>query len=297
MIAKIGTSPVFQAANTGAHVAAKELGPQYQTEIIIDWQSPQNSENVKEQAATIEKFIRARVDAIAIACTDAEYLTPYIDKAVAQGIPVLCFDSDAPTSKRFAYYGANDIEFGKAMMKELATQLGGKGTIAVLAGNPKAFNQQQRLHGLKDELARYPGILLLPKNEFHNEETPQKAIEVLSRAYTANRSIKGWALFGSWAVTLKKSLPWSPGEVKAVCLQAVPNALIYVESGHIQVLVSVNCFKLGYESVKIIADKVLRNQSPPQPLLYTPISVINKNTLSEWQLNWRKWLVKEAAYR
>ena len=34
----------------------------------------------------------------------------------------MTFDSDAPDSQRFAFYGVDDIETGKAVMRELAQQ-------------------------------------------------------------------------------------------------------------------------------------------------------------------------------
>jgi ribose transport system substrate-binding protein len=134
LIGRIGTNPVFIAAHSGANAAAKELGAKYNIDVVIDWETPEN-ENVQEQAAAIDRLIRSGANGIAIACSEANYLTPVIDKAVEKGIPILCFDSDAPKSRRFAYYGADDIEFGKTIIRQLAEAIKDKGTIAVLAGN------------------------------------------------------------------------------------------------------------------------------------------------------------------
>ena len=125
MIGKIGTNPVFIATYSGARVAAKELGAKYKIDIIIDWKTPEK-ENVEEQASALEGFSRSGASGIAIACSDANYLTPTIDQVSDKGIPVMCFDSDAPKSKRIAYCGADDIEFGKMLMKEMASELKGK---------------------------------------------------------------------------------------------------------------------------------------------------------------------------
>ena len=157
MIGKAAANNVFVATYSGARVAAKELGAKYNIEINIDWQTPK-VENVEEQAAAIERFSSSGADGVAISCIDANYLTPVINKAVDKGTPVICFDSDAPKSKRFAYYGADDIEFGRSLLKELAVQMNGKGSIAVLAGNRNALNLQRRLQGIKDELKKYPGL-------------------------------------------------------------------------------------------------------------------------------------------
>jgi ribose transport system substrate-binding protein len=169
LIGRIGTNPVFIAAHSGANAAAKELGAKYNIDVVIDWETPEN-ENVQEQAAAIDRLIRSGANGIAIACSEANYLTPVIDKAVEKGIPILCFDSDAPKSRRFAYYGADDIEFGKTIIRQLAEAIKDKGTIAVLAGNANALNQQLRLIGIKEELKKHPNIKFPEDNIFHSRE-------------------------------------------------------------------------------------------------------------------------------
>jgi ribose transport system substrate-binding protein len=296
MIGKMSTNPVFQAAYAGARLAAKELGTQNNVEIIIDWQTPKTN-NAKEQASSLEKLAHKNVDGIAIACSDAQLLTPIIDKTVRYGIPVLSFISDAPKSKRFAYYGVDDIEFGQSIMRELAKEMDDEGTIAVLAGSQEGFNQQQRLQGVKEELKKHPKISLASKNIYHHQEISTKAVEIVQRAYKANPTIKGWAFLGSWALLEKNSLPWEPGEVKVVAGYAVPEELVYVNSGHVQALIGVNCFQAGYKSVELLVEKILRNHEPSSPMIYDPVVRVSKDNLSAWSLNWNKWLVKEAVNR
>ena len=58
----------------------------------------------------MEDLITQKVDGIAIGPCDSEALTPYIDQAVEAGIPVLCFDTDAPNSKRVGYVGTDNYQ-------------------------------------------------------------------------------------------------------------------------------------------------------------------------------------------
>ena len=50
----------------------------------------------------------------------------------------MTFDSDAPNSKRFAFYGPDDLEMGKKLMNELSGLIDKKGKIAILGGNKTA---------------------------------------------------------------------------------------------------------------------------------------------------------------
>lgn len=296
MIGKIASNPVFVASYSGALLAAKELGTKYNVNVVIDLQTPA-VENVEEQAATIDRFSRLKIDGIAIACSDANYLTQTIDKAVDKGMPVMCFDSDAPKSKRFAYCGADDAEFGKMLMKEIAAELQGKGVIAVLAGNKNALNQQRRLQGLKEELKNYPKITLSPENIYHNLEITERAVETVARAQRMNPNIQGWVFIGSWSLLAKNSITWNPGEIKVVAGNAVPAELEYVISGHVQGLVGVNCFQMGYKTVELLLDKILTNRNPKESILFVRLTPVSSVNVEEWSLNWKKWLLVEARNR
>jgi ribose transport system substrate-binding protein len=296
MIGKMANNPVFIATHTGAQIAAKELGKKYNLEISINWQTP-NEENVQEQAAAIERFTRSGVDGIALACTDANYLTSVIDGAVDKGIPVMCFDSDAPKSKRFAYHGANDYEFGKMLLKELAGELNEKGTIAILAGNKNALNLRRRLEGIKDELKKHPNIKLSPDNIYHNIDVPKIASENAAQVQKNNPNISGWIFITSAALRIENSLKWKPGEIKVVAGQAVPAELEYVKSGYVQKLVGINCFQMGYKSIEILLEKILFKRTSKEIITYTPLTTVSKKNVEEWSINWKTWLTKEAVNR
>ena len=130
-------------------------------------------EDGQVQAQRIAQAVNDGADAILISCSDAGKVTGAINDAVARGVPVMTFDSDAPQSKRFAFYGVDDIKTGQAVMDELAKLMGGKGKVAILAGNQNAPNLQKRVEGVKDEAAKHPGIKIV--GTFYHVETPQDA--------------------------------------------------------------------------------------------------------------------------
>ena len=136
LIAKSSTNPVFLPARTGA-AAAKELSQKHNVPIEIAWLTPP-SEDGQVQAQRIAQAVNEGASAVLISCSDAGKVTGAINDAVSRGVPVMTFDSDAPQSQRFAFYGVDDEKTGQAVMDELAAQMGKKGTIAILAGNQNA---------------------------------------------------------------------------------------------------------------------------------------------------------------
>jgi ribose transport system substrate-binding protein len=293
MVAKSQSNTVFQAAYAGAKDAAKELGPQYGVDVTIDWQTPPD-EDAQKQAEAVEALSSRGAQGIAVSCSEAHTLTPAINDAVARGSVVVCFDSDAPHSKRFAYYGTDDTACGNTVMDELAKAMDQKGTIAILAGNQSAPNLQKRVAAVKDELQKYPGIHLLDSSGgvFYHQETPQKAVEALTAAQNANPEIQGWALVGGWPLFTVNALPWPPGQIKVVSVDALPAQLAYVRDGHVQVLLAQDCYGWGYRSVQILLDKIVKNQDPPTLRVIDPLKRITKDNVDEFAKNWDRWLGK-----
>ncbi|WP_428937653.1 substrate-binding domain-containing protein [Fontivita pretiosa] len=291
MVAKSQSNAVFQAAYTGALAAAKELGPKYGAEVSIDWQTPPD-EDAQRQAQAIEALTGAGVAGIAVSCSEARTVTPAIDKAVRRGIPVICFDSDAPQSRRFAYYGTDDQQCGQRVMAELAKAMGQKGTIAILAGNQSAPNLQARVKGVKDELAKYPNMKLLEAGGgvFYHQETPERAAEALQAAQNANPQIEGWALVGGWPLFTANALPWPPGKIKVVSVDALPAQLAYLRSGHVEVLLAQDCYGWGYRSVEILLEKIVNKKDPPTQRVIDPLTEVRKENADEFAKKWDRWL-------
>jgi len=289
LVAKSQSNPVFQAAYTGAKDAARELGATYGVEVVIDWQTPPD-EDAQKQAQAIEQLARAGAQAIAVSCSDANACTPAINKAVELGSIVMCFDSDAPKSKRLCYYGTDDVTCGRLVMKELAAVMGGKGIIAILGGNQSGPNLQNRIRGAKDELAKHPGMTLLADGVFYHAETPEQAAEAVNRAQSTNPTIEGWAMIGGWPLFTKNALKWEPGKVKVVAVDALPPQLAYLESGHVEALFAQDCYGWGYRSVDILLQKIVNGKDPGSDRIIDPLTRVTQETAAAYAGKWKKWL-------
>jgi ribose transport system substrate-binding protein len=291
IIAKSMSNDVFQASHAGAQAAAKELGAKYNVDVEVEIRTP-NDEDATKQAEAIDALVRRGADGIAIACSEANTVTPSIDKAESKGVSVVCFDSDAPNSKRFAYYGTDDKSCGARLIDEIAKSMGGKGTVAILAGNQSAPNLQSRVVGAKEALAKYPEMKLNEPGVFFHVETPEKAAEAISSAQNANPGIQGWALVGGWPLFTKDALKWAPGSVKVVSVDALPAQLSYLRSGHVDVLLAQDCYGWGGKSVEILLEKIINGKAPADPRVIDPLTRVTKENVDAFSGNWDKWLGK-----
>jgi len=286
MIAKSSTNPVFLSARTGAEAAEKELSQKHGIPIDIAWLTPPQ-EDGQVQAQRIAQAVNEGASAILISCSDAGKVTGAINDAVSRGVPVMTFDSDAPQSSRFAFYGVDDIKTGEAVMRELAPLMNGKGKVAILAGNQNAPNLRNRVAGVKQEAAKYPGISIV--DTFYHIETPQDAAAEVIRVQNAYPEVTGWAMIGGWPLFTQTLLTdLDPKKVKIVAVDALPAELAYVEKGLAPVLLAQPTYKWGYVSVQRIVEKVYLKQDVPQ-IIPMELVKVTKDNLGTWARQLKDW--------
>jgi ribose transport system substrate-binding protein len=288
LIAKSQANPVFQSARVGAEDAAAELSRKLGVKITVNWRTP-NEEDAQKQVENLEQLVLQGIDGISVSCSEAETLTPAIDRAISQGVPVMCFDSDAPASQRFCFFGTDDIQCGHVIMRELASALGpGQHVVAIPGGNQNAPNIQKRIRGAQEEAKTHPEISI--KGVFYSREVPQDAAAKVEEVQTANPEIDGWAMVGAWSLFTDVLLKWEPGKIKVVAMDALPAELPYLRKGIVQKLFAQQTYQWGRRSIELLADKVILHKSPPSVLEYSPLLPVTKENVDEFEQNWKKWL-------
>lgn len=286
LIAKSSTNPVFLSARTGAEAAAKEITARTNVPIEIAWLTPP-AEDGQVQAQRIAQAVNEGASAVLISSSDAGKVTGAINDAVARGVEVMTFDSDAPESRRFAFYGVDDMKTGEAVMDELAKQMDGKGAVAILAGNQNAPNLRRRVDGVKQAAAKYPGIRIV--DTFYHIETPQDAAAEVLRVQGAYPEIQGWAMIGGWPLFTQTLLTdLDPNRVKIVAVDGLPAELPYVERGLAPVLLAQPTYLWGYESVQIIFRKIHEQQDVPV-INQMELVRVSKENLGTWARQLQEW--------
>jgi ribose transport system substrate-binding protein len=308
MIAKSSSNPSFLSARTGAEDRARDLAGQVGAPIEIDWLTP-SQEDPQVQAQRIQQAVNERVDAILISCSDDQKVSDAIDDAVARGVAVMTFDSDAPRSRRFAHAGVDDFELGQRVMRDLAGVLSAqqaaakagpsaKGAprgplkVAVLAGNPAAPNLRRRVEGAMAEVARHSAELKVVGTFFHAETAQDSSAEVL-RVTTAQPDLAGWAMLGGWPLynkTLLSDLEAADSKFrfKIVAANALPPELIYIEKGYAPVLLAQPTYLWGAVGVESIVNKLLLKKPVPERIPMDLVRVTSDN-LGAWARQLKAW--------
>lgn len=227
--------PFFEGVTSSAKEAAKALN----VELVIH--AP---DNVEQQIQIMNSLIAMKVDGIGIGPTDPAALTPFINKAVDAGIKIICFDTDAPDSKRLSYIGTNNFLAGQHLGEVVAKLIDYEGTIIGSTGISTMLNLNTRIDGLKHELKKYPNIELLDIQS--SDGTPAKTlknIEDMIEAHPHFNALVGFdSLAGSAAITVWKALGLKQ---VVVAFDDLPSILDGVANGQITSTISQQQFTWG----------------------------------------------------
>jgi ribose transport system substrate-binding protein len=290
MIGKSLANFVFLSAQRGAEDAARALSQKHGVAIEVASLTP-TREDAAVQAERVSQAVRDGAKAVLISCSDAALLTGPIDAAVDAGVAVMTFDSDAPGSKRFAFYGADDADLGDKVMTDLAELMGGQGQVAILAGSPNAPNLRARAEGVRKAASRYKKIEVV--DTVNHIETPQDAALAVLRVDAARPKLAGWAMVGGWPLFRSSQSASLVAELqerklKVVAVDALPDQLNYVERGFVSVLWAQPTYDWGKVGVETIVDKVLLGKSVPSRLPMELVRVSRQN-LGTWIRMLKRW--------
>jgi ribose transport system substrate-binding protein len=271
--------PVFNYAKIGAERKAKELG-----NVDILWNAPATADQLK-QKEILESAITQRVDGIAISCTNGDFLTETINKAVDAGIPVVTWDSDAPKSKRAAFYGVDDFASGRIMGEQAVRLLNGKGTIAIIT-SMGATNLQRRLDGMKEALAKAPDIKIVETFDIHEDSV--RTVELIAAGTKRYPDLSAWLSTGGWPVfTRNATAPVDPARTKFISFDTIQPALDLLREGKVTVLLGQKYFGWGSEPVQILYD-MKHGKNPPSPIIDSGVDVVTKETVDDYMATWKK---------
>jgi ribose transport system substrate-binding protein len=271
--------PVFNYAKIGAEREAAALG-----NVQILWNAPATADQLK-QKEILESYITQRVDGIAISALNGDFLTETINRAVDAGIPVVTWDSDAPASKRLAFYGVDDFQSGRIMGEQAITMLNGKGKVAIIS-SLGATNLQKRLDGVREALAKAPGIDVAEVYDI--KEDPIRCAEIIATGSRRYPDLAAWISVGGWPVFTRNALAGvDSSKTKVISFDTIDPALDLLREGKVQVLLGQKYFGWGSESVKLLHD-IKNGKRPSSPIIDSGVDVVTKENVEQYAEQWKK---------
>jgi signal transduction histidine kinase/DNA-binding response OmpR family regulator len=119
------------------------------------------TDDTDQQIRDIQAFIAQKVDLLIVAPNEAAAVTPVIEKAYAQKIPVILVDRKITSDHYSAFIGADNEQIGKDVGNYVAKLLGGKGNVVEICGLNGSSPAAERHNGFTSVINQYSAINLL----------------------------------------------------------------------------------------------------------------------------------------
>lgn len=118
-------------------------------------------EDPVKQERDIRHFIEEGYDIIVMSPVEAHSLSPIVQEAVENGIPVLTFDRMVEGESYTAHIGADNLLIGNNAGEFVAEKLGGSGKVLEIGGLAGSTPARDRHRGLHEVINRHSGMQLL----------------------------------------------------------------------------------------------------------------------------------------
>jgi ribose transport system substrate-binding protein len=138
-------NPFWEYARAGCYKGQLDFG------IGVEFIAPATGQPAEQNRILEDILSKGGYAGVALSPLDPANQSDIINQ-VADAIPLICHDSDAPDSKRRFYLGTNNYEAGRMLGRLVKERMPEGGKIMVFVGVLDVLNAQQRREGLIDEL-------------------------------------------------------------------------------------------------------------------------------------------------
>jgi signal transduction histidine kinase/DNA-binding response OmpR family regulator len=118
-----------------------------------------------QQVRQIQELINQQVDLLIVSPNAAQPITPVVEKAYQQGIPVIVVDRRTASDQYTAYVGADNVEVGRTAGIYANALLKGAGNIVEIGESPGSSADMDRHRGFTEAIGPHPNIRLVRKLE------------------------------------------------------------------------------------------------------------------------------------
>jgi ribose transport system substrate-binding protein len=263
----------WQTVKAGADAAGKDLN------VRIDWNGPATETDVSGQINFVENAINRRVNGIVLAPSHGDALVPVVLQAQKEGIPVTIFDSGISTEQYLSYVSTDNRQGGIVAARRMGERLGGKGKVAILGVKKGSVSTDEREEGFATTIKeQFPNIQITQL--LYGEASAVISLTKAEDILTAHPDLNGFfasnesSTVGAVRALRQRNLV---GNVVLVGFDSTPDLVNNVKDGAIDSLVLQNPFKMGYEGVKTVVDKL--NGKEPNRRIDTGVKLLTKENM------------------
>lgn len=274
VVVKNFTNPFWLTHQKAAEQAGKDFG------LEITVLAPTKPDNVEEQIRILEDLVSKKVDAVVLAPANTQAIAAGVRKLNAAKIPVVYDNTRGSGGEFVAYIGADNILVGRTMAEEMVKRMGGKGKLLVLEGFPGQQTADDRLKGVKEVLAKNPGIQVISQTgKWTLDEGRNVTENTLQRWPDLNAIIGIGGEMSLGAVEAVKAAG-KEGKIIISSMDVYPAQVAAVKAGKVDYTISQAPGDQAYWSV-VAAIRALNGEKVPQEIR-TPVVIVTKENVDKY---------------
>lgn len=261
VIPKATSHLFFVSVHAGVQKASADF------HVSILWNGPLDETDYTRQIEIVDAMVARQVDGLAISATDERALVAPLERALRAGIPVTVFDSGVNIANYVSFIATGNYQAGCTAARMLAALIGGKGEVAMVMQKPGGTSTVLREQGFEDTIAKgYPGIRIAARQ--FGMADPARSRAAAENILTGHPDLAG--LFASseassiGAIHAIRSRNLS-GKIKLITFDSSEDHIEGLRDGTVDVMLVQDPFRIGYEAVKSLAEK-LRGLTPAKRL-------------------------------
>jgi ribose transport system substrate-binding protein len=268
----------------GAEAEAKKLGVNLTVNGPADF-------SASEQAPLLNAVVASKPDALIVAPTDTKALNPELSRISQSGSKLVFVDTTtSDPSIAASHITSDNIGGGKLAADNLAPDIGGKGTVAVIDVNPGISTTEQRIQGFDQEMkAKYPGVTVLATQ--YDNDSPATAATEVEGDISAHPNLAGVfatnVLSAEGAATGVQHAGYS-GKAKVATFDADPEQMTDLSKNVIQLAIAQSPYLEGQDGVEQAANALTGKSVTAN--IGTPLVAITRQNMNEPS-------IKSAVYK
>jgi inositol transport system substrate-binding protein len=259
--------------NRDMEAKAKELGVQL---IVNDAQH-----SAEKQVQQVESFAAQRVDAIILNPCEVEASSPAVDRALADGIPIVNVNSETRSAPS-AFVGSRDEEAARIAIEYIAKRLGGKGNLVMMHGFMGQAAQIKRDRGAREALKKYPGLKLIADQTAEWDRAKAMTLmenwiqsygDKINAVFAQNDEMAMGALTAIEQANLRD-------KIVTVGVDSIADALEAVKAGRLDATVFQDA--RGQAAAAVETAVKLIHKQPVEKQVYIPFQLVTKDNVARY---------------
>jgi ribose transport system substrate-binding protein len=251
----------WQAVKLGSEKAAKQYN------VKITFEGPENESQVDKQMEMLQTALDKKPAAVCFAAVDSKAAIPLLERAKAEGIPVIGFDSGVDSDIPVTTAATDNIAAAAAAADKMAELIGGEGEVAIIAHDQTSRTGIDRVKGFTDQInSKYPNIKIVDTQ--YGGGDALKSTDIVKAVIQGHPNLKGY--FGANEGSMKGLMngvkeSGMEGKIVMIGYDAGQQLLDEIRSGVVAGAITQDPIGIGYKCVEA-AVKAINGETLPKTI-------------------------------